>query len=316
MQSIKVGVSGCLIGQKVRYNGSDKYQRFIAKDLTDFVSLVPFCPEVAAGLGTPRTPIRLIRTDRGHRAVEVTDYQKDVTDTLQQQALKADWVGSLCGYIFMQKSPSCGVFRVKSYNPENNIPDEITEGVFARVIRERFPWLPVEEAGRLNDAKLAENFLSRVLVLADWREQVEPHLSAKALLEFHARHKYLLMARDQNAYKQLGRELADLKNVDLEQYAPQYLTRLMQALANKSSRGQQVNALLHIKGYLKKFLSDAEQRSLAEQIDLYQKGQVPLVVPMTMMRHFLNLHYLSGSYIQQQSFLAPTPDVLGFRNRY
>lgn len=316
MQFIKVGVSGCLIGDKVRFNGSHKYQRFIAEDMAEYVKLVPFCPEVASGLGTPRTPIRLIRTDAGHRAVEVTDYNVDVTDKLQEQAWKADWVNDLCGYVFMQKSPSCGVFRVKSYNPKNTIPDEITEGIFAKEIRARFPWLPVEEAGRLNDAKLADNFLSRVLVMADWREYVLPNLTAKALLDFHSRHKYLLLARDQKVYKQLGRELANLKGMDLTAYAPQYLTTLMQALANKGSRGQQVNALLHVKGYLKKFLSTAEQASLGRQIDLYQKGQVPMVVPMTMMRHYLNLHYQTDSYIQRQSFLTPSPDELGLRNRY
>ena len=313
---IKIGISSCLLGETVRFNGSHKRDAFIVDELSRHFEFQPFCPEVEAGLGIPRSPIRLIHTDRGDRAVDHDNYQLDHTDTLQQLADKqCPQLSSLSGYIFMQKSPSCGVFRVKCYNSDNGIPDSQGQGVFASRVRQRLPWLPVEEAGRLHDSQLSENFLIRVFTLADWQKRVEQQPTVAGLMAFQARNKYLLMAHNPQLTRQMGAALAALKKHDISDFLPRYRQLLMQALARPASRGQKVNALEHVKGYLKKYLTVAEKKSLQQIIQDYQAERIPFIVPLTMLRHLLSVHLADDAYLQQQRFLEPIPGELGYGNR-
>ncbi len=313
---VRVGISSCLLGQEVRFNGGHKRDAFITNELSRYFDYQPFCPEVEAGLGIPRQVIRLIQTDRGDRAVNSGDYSIDHTDELTRLAdEQLPSLQGLCGYIFMQKSPSCGVFRVKSYHQESGIPDPKGQGVFAARVQQQLPWLPIEEAGRLHDSHLGENFLIRVFTLADWRKNVQATPSVARLMEFQSRNKYLLMAHNPQLAKQLGAELAAVKRDELETFLPRYRQLLMQILVRPASRGQKINALEHVKGYLKKYLSSKEKRSLQQIIEEYRDDRIPFVVPLTMIHHLINVHLSDHNYLQQQSFLEPVPKELGFNNR-
>ncbi len=210
LNKIKVGISACLLGQPVRFNGSHKNSPFCSQVLSAWFEFVPICPEVEIGMGIPREPIRLVNENNQIRVKNVTDQTHDYTDQLHALAdQRAPELNDLCGYIFMQKSPSCGVFSVKVYN-QNGLPEtNPAMGAFAYKLKQHYPLLPMEEAGRINDIRLRENFIIRVFANHDWRQHVLADPVAKNLVAFHARYKLLLQAYSETHYRQLGRIVAD-----------------------------------------------------------------------------------------------------------
>ncbi|WP_198650479.1 YbgA family protein [Saccharospirillum mangrovi] len=314
MNRLTLAVSSCLLGDSVRYNGGHKLHRWLTNTLGQYADFRPFCPEVGIGLGIPREPIRLIQTDTGTRAVNTTNAAVDHTEALQHYAQSIlPQLDDIDGYVVMQGSPSCGMERVKLYNG-HAIPEKNGVGIHTQTVLQHRPGLPVEESGRLSDAALAENFVQRLYVHNQWRTQ-QPWQSAKALIDFHSRQKYLLMMHDYNRYKSLGRLLADLSDREsLAELGQRYFIELMDALKKIPKRGQRVNVLQHLLGYFKQQLSDKEKASLRHSIEQYQNAIVPFIVPIALLKHYVFLHGDAFPYLVQQSVLDPYPESLGLRN--
>lgn len=307
-----IGISSCLMGQKVRYDGTSKRDRWIVDQLGEFVDYRPVCPEVAIGLGTPRPPIRLVGTPDAMRVVGVEDPSLDVTEALEDFALNtAGQMGDISGYVFMSKSPSCGMERVKLYNAKGH-GEKKGVGAYARVMMQSLPNLPCEEEGRLHDPMLRENFVNRVFAYRRWQTLRAQGLSKKALTDFHARHKYIVLAHSQAAYQRLGRLLSHLKGVDLEQVADAYEAEFMTALKRRIGRKRHVNALQHVRCYLKQRIDGSDKQELSESIEAYRREEIPLVVPMKLLRHYFRRN--PDNYIDQQWYLDPYPESLGLRN--
>ena len=304
-----IGVSACLMGQAVRYDGGHKRDRFITDQWAKHADLRPVCPEMAIGLGVPREPIRLVRGDDGIRAVGVNDDRLDVTEALRRAAVDAvAGLPPLSGYIVMRNSPSCGMERVKVYDRDGVGHQRAGRGLYTRELMERHPELPVEEGGRLQDIGLRDNFIRRVYVYARWRALMEQGMTRNDLIEFHAAHKYMLPAHGQKTYKALGRMLSDLKGRRFEQIQPRYILSLMQGLSAPVSRGDHANVMQHLMGYLRNRLDDGDKRELLEHIDRYRQGVLPLVAPLTLLRHHFRRH--PHPYVDGQYYLNPYPDDL------
>ncbi|UTF60709.1 DUF523 and DUF1722 domain-containing protein [Gilvimarinus sp. DA14] len=313
LEKIPVGVSQCLLGETVRYDGGHKRSRYITDQLSQYFEYYPVCPEVAIGLGTPRKPIRLVATDKGTRVQQNDDPSIDVTEPLADYGRKmAGELSHLCGYIFMQNSPSCGVYDMKRYGANGYPKDKDGRGLYAQQIIDKLPLLPVEEAGRLNDAGLRENFITRVYAYYDWRVNVEPSPSAKGLIDFYSRYKYQVMAHHPESYKTIGRLLANLKSRPIDDICNDFIGEFMYALGHKATRKGNTNALMHLRGYLKNQLDTSEKAELGDLIENYRLGYVPLVVPMTLLKH--HLLKVDDPYLQRQSFWSPHPEKLGLRN--
>ena len=307
-----LGVSSCLIGQKVRYDGTAKRDRWIVERLGKYVDYRPVYPEMAIGLGTPRPPIRLVGTPAATRVIGVEDASVDVTDALEGFALNtAATLRDVSGYVFMSKSPSCGMERVKLYNASGQA-EKKGVGAYARVLMQALPNLPCEEEGRLNDPVLRENFVNRVFAYRRWQALRSTRLTAQVLIDFHARHKYMVMAHSQAAYQRLGRLLSHLKGVDLERVADAYEAEFMAALQRRAGRKRHVNALQHIQGYLKQRIDAGDKHELSDSIEAYRREEVPLVVPMKLLRHYFRRN--PDNYIDRQWYLDPYPESLGLRN--
>ncbi|WP_111641736.1 YbgA family protein [Marinimicrobium alkaliphilum] len=313
MTKIPVGVSECLLGEPVRYNGGHKHFRYLTRVLSDYLELYPACPEVAIGLGVPRDPIHLLATDKGTRVVGAKDHGFDVTEPLAAEAERvADTLPQLCGYILMQKSPSCGVYNIKRYRSNGYPQDNDGRGAFAARLMERMPLLPVEEAGRLNDPALRENFITRVFAYHDFQQSVGDNPKARVLIDFWSRYKYLVMAHHPESYRAIGRLLADLSGPDLRGITAELKALLMTALSKHAGRKGHTNTLMHLRGYLREQLDSDEREELGDVIEAYRSGEVPLVVPMTLLKHYLRK--VDFPYLEQQRYWAPYPDKLGLRN--
>ena len=309
----RIGISACLLGAEVRYNGGHKESRLCSQVLGEHFDFVPLCPEVAIGLGTPRQPIRLVGDPEAPRAVGTVDPELDVTERLAAYGERmAEELDGICGYILMQKSPSCGMQRVKVYQADGRPSEPNGQGVFAKALMARHPNLPIEEDGRLNDPVLRENFLTRVFAYAEWQRLLRQGLTRKTLIAFHSRYKYLLMATAPLQYKALGRLLGDLGRHDLAQLAPHYFSELMSALRQCATRGTHSNVLQHLCGYLKQGLSREERQEMHQLIGQYRDGIVPLVVPLTLLKHHFRRH--PDDYVAQQVYLQPHPENLSLRN--
>jgi uncharacterized protein YbgA (DUF1722 family)/uncharacterized protein YbbK (DUF523 family) len=301
-----IAVSSCLLGQQVRYDGGHKQDAWITGPLAEQVDYLPICPEVAIGLGVPRPPIHLIGDPRRPRAVGVQDGTLDVTAALERFARHTVHdLRDVSGYILKSKSPSCGMARVRLHGQQGG--RKTAAGIHAREIMARLPELPVEEEGRLTDPVLRENFVSRVYTYRRWQR-----LSAKGLVAFHAGHKYLVMAHSQAACQRLGRLLSNLKGMHLPDIAARYIAELMAALQRRAGREHHVNVLQHVMGYLKKRLPGDDKQELAAAIEAYRRGEVPLIVPLFLLRHHLRHH--PDPYLAGQWYLRPYPDALGLRN--
>ncbi|MBK1735137.1 hypothetical protein CKO15_07520 [Halorhodospira abdelmalekii] len=309
--TIPVGISSCLLGEEVRYDGGHKRDRFITEKLSRYFHWVPVCPEVAIGLPIPRAPIRLEqrRTDGQVRVRGVRDSQLDVTDALRAYPEQIETtLAGLSGYIFKRKSPSCGLERVKVYK-EDGTPAPLTApGAYAAAVTARWPLLPVEEEGRLNDPGLRESFICRVFTYQRWRELSAEGITRNALVQFHAEHKLLIMAHDETRMRTLGRLVAGLKGRPLYEAAEAYLSELMAALAQPATRQRHVNVLQHLLGYLKRELAPDDKAEAAAVIERYRLGMVPLVVPITLLRH--HFRRIPVPYVERQLYLYWSPPEL------
>tara|TARA_R110000824_G_scaffold336_1_gene1740 strand:- start:159708 stop:160655 length:948 start_codon:yes stop_codon:yes gene_type:complete len=313
LNKIAIGISSCLLGEEVRYNGGHKLSRLCVNTLSNYFDYKPLCPEVGIGLGIPRKPIHLIGDASKPRAVNVDDESIDVTEKLSHFAEQAlPELTKLCGYIFIKGSPSCGLFKVKVYQKGNPSPEYSGRGIFAQAVTSAMPLLPVEEAGRLTDPVLRENFIARVYAYHRWQNLQEKGLTSSGILDFHASYKYCLMAHAPQTYTKLGQLLADAGTYSAEKLGQLYIVELMQALSKKANRKSNTNVLMHLQGYLKKQLQAREKAKLVEVIEQYRKGIVPLVVPVTLLQHHFNNH--PNDYISKQAFFDPYPQELSLRN--
>lgn len=313
MSKIPVGVSQCLLGEQVRYDGGHKRNRYLTDVLSDYVEFRAVCPEMAIGMGVPRKPIRLVVANDETRVRGNDNSELDVTDALVEHAeLVVAQMPDICGYVFMQKSPSCGVFGMKRYRTDGIVLDSNGRGAYAKRLMELMPLLPVEEAGRLNDMGLRDNFLARVFAYHDYKTQVAPAPTAKKLIEFYSRYKYQVMAHHVPSYFTIGRFLSNLSGRDIVECSQEFFRLFMTALSHHATRKGNTNAIMHLRGYLKTYLNTQEKHELSQLIDSYKEGIVPLVVPLTLLKH--HLLKLDNPYLASQTFWSPHPERLGLRN--
>jgi uncharacterized protein YbgA (DUF1722 family)/uncharacterized protein YbbK (DUF523 family) len=312
-QKIRLGVSGCLLGQEVRYDGGHKRDAFLTDVLGPFVEWVPVCPEMEVGLGVPRPPIRLLGDPAAPRLV-VEKTGEDLTSRMRR------WAGGridelaalgLHGYVLKRGSPSCGLIRVRVYG-EDGLPGRVGRGVFAAALTDALPLLPVEEEGRLTDAGIREGFIERVFAAARWQAFTASRPRVRDLVAFHAAHKFAILAHSPRDYADLGRLVAGAGPRLAAETLATYGTRFTQALAVRATRARHVNVLQHLAGFLKRQLSDDERAELGEVIAEYRRGLVPLVVPITLLKH--HVRRLAVAYLADQVYLNPHPKELMLRN--
>jgi uncharacterized protein YbgA (DUF1722 family)/uncharacterized protein YbbK (DUF523 family) len=309
----QLGVSACLLGHQVRYDGGHKRNRFLIEELGKHVTFVPLCPETAIGLGIPRPTIRLVGDPENPRVLGVADASLDVTDALQKYAeSQVTELDHLSGFVLKKDSPSCGMERVKVYDPMGKSAVRKGTGAFARVLMQHLALLPVEEEGRLTDPVLRENFVNRIYVYQRWQQLIAKGVTASRLIDFHTAHKYMVMAHSQAAYQRLGKLMADLSRGDLHSIAEEYAQELMTALKRRVNRKRHVNVLQHIMGYLKRRIDADDKAELTASIEAYRRGETPLIVPITLLRHYFRNHH--DDYMAGQFYLKPYPESLGLRN--
>jgi len=308
---IRVGISSCLLGQEVRFDSGHKLNSYITGTLGNYFEFKAFCPEVAIGLGIPREPIRLVEDEKGNQCVGTKtpelNFTKELTACAEEQK---HWHSKIFGYILKKDSPSCGMERVKVY--KNNQPKRSGQGLYAQQLIKNFPNLPVEEEGRLGDSVIRENFIKRVFVYERWRELYQTNLTIASITQFHAKHKLILMSHDQNKARDLGRKLSEVESDALSSFALKYETDLMSLLKIKATRKNNVNVLQHIQGYLKNFLDKEDKHELTDVIEQYRMGYLPLIVPITLLKH----HFMKypNDYISDSYYINPHPKELMLLN--
>ncbi len=314
VRRLRLGVSSCLLGARVRFDGQHKRDAFVAETLSRFFDFVPVCPEAAIGLGIPRQPVRLVRVGDEVRALGVRDAALDVTDALRQFGQQsAASMTDIAGYVLKSRSPSCGMERLKVYDTAGQPLRPVGAGLYASAFREIQPLLPMEEEGRLGDPALRENFIERVFVYQRWRDLVAEGLTPGRLVAFHARHKFQILAHNQAAYRRLGRLVAQAGTLPMSELSQTYATELMAALSRVATPRQHANVLQHLAGYLRPYLDSGDRGELAGLIDDYRRGLVPLIVPITLLNHHFRRH--PHPYVSEQWYLAPYPAELMLRNR-
>jgi uncharacterized protein YbgA (DUF1722 family)/uncharacterized protein YbbK (DUF523 family) len=313
LTKIKLGISACLLGEEVRFDGGHKLDRFITETLGKFVDFVPVCPEVECGLGIPREAMHLVAAPDGPRLVTVrtgVDHTERLLTWARKRVVELEQE-DLCGFIFKSDSPSSGMERVKIYSGKG-MAAKTGVGLFAREFMHHFPLLPVEEEGRLHDPGLRENFLERLFTLKRWRDTLALGPKPGHLVDFHTRHKLLIMSHSPQNYQTLGKFIARLRGIPLTEVNAQYQTQLMEALRLKTTIKKNVNVLLHVIGYFKKNLSPAEKEELLEIIDEFRKEYIPLIVPVTLLNHYVRKY--EQPYLKDQYYLHPHPIELKLRN--
>lgn len=310
---IKLGISSCLMGNNVRYDGGHKLDRFLRDTLGQYVTFVPVCPEVECGLPVPRESMHLVGDPADPRLV-TTRTGIDHTDRMKRWAReRLDSLAreELCGFIFKKNSPSSGMLRVKVYD-DKGMPRNVGSGLFAKAFMERFPRIPTEEEGRLYDPGLRENFIERIFALRRWRSSLSQGKSLGPLVAFHTREKLLLLAHSPDNYRAMGKLVADGKRLPLGQLYDTYEKLLMETLALKATAAKHTNVLQHIMGYFKKSLSADEKQEMLEIIGQYRAGHLPLIVPVTLACHYVRK--FGQEYLAGQSYLNPHPVALQLRN--
>ena len=312
---IRLGVSSCLLGNEVRFDGGHRRDRFVTDLLGSFVEWVPVCPEVEVGMGTPRPALRLVGERDRVRMVEI---ESSLDHTQAMKAYSCRRVRSLrtldlCGYILKADSPSCGMTRVEIYAKTGTARREGT-GLYASALVQAYPNLPIEDEGRLNDPKLRENFIERVFAYERLRKVFRGRWTAGQVADFHTAHKLQLMTHSTVAYREIGRLLAMLKRRKRAAFRKQYESAFMTALASPASRGRSANALRHAAGHLKKSLDSTAQSEVTALIHDYRKGLVPLVVPMTLIGQHARRHGIDT--LKRQVFLEPHPKELLLRDHF
>lgn len=309
---IRIGISSCLLGNEVRYDGGHKHDRYITGTLGNYFDFVPVCPEVECGLSIPREAMRLIGDPDAPRLVTNktgVDHTERMNTWAKQKVADLS-KEDLCGFIFKNKSPSSGMERVKVYD-QNSVPKPVGVGLFARQFMAAFPLLPVEEEGRLHDMVLRENFIESVFVYRRWRDTLKIG-TPESLVHFHTEHKLLLRAHSEGHYRDLGRIVAQSGAADTESVFASYQETLMSAMRLKTTVKKHVNVLMHMLGYFKKVLTADEKQEVLELIDRYKSYHVPLIVPITIMNHYVRKY--SEPYLARQYYLNPHPTELKLRN--
>jgi len=313
MEKIKLGISTCLLGENVRYDGGHKLDRFLTDTLGQYVEYVPVCPEVECGVGVPRESMHLEGDPESPRLVTIRTKQ-DMTERMvswaKKRVVELEKEG-LYGFIFKSDSPSSGMERIRVYN-EKGMPVKKGVGIFARIFMDHFPLLPVEDEGRLHDPKLRENFIERIFTLKRWREVLTKKESRGNVVDFHTRHKLLILSHSPKHSQLIGKLVARAKDIPLKELYQQYQTILMEALQLKTTPKKNTNALMHMMGYFKEKLSSDEKQELLEVIDHYRDGYIPLVVPVTLISHYVRKY--NQTYLNQQVYLNPHPLELQLRN--
>jgi uncharacterized protein YbgA (DUF1722 family)/uncharacterized protein YbbK (DUF523 family) len=313
MEKIKLGISTCLLGENVRYDGGHKLDRFLTETLGQYVNYVPVCPEVECGLPIPRESMHLEGDPDSPRLV-TSRTKEDMTDRMVRWAKKRvvdlERV-DLCGFIFKSNSPSSGMERVRVYD-RKGVPAKKGVGIFARIFMDFFPLLPVEDEGRLNDPDIRENFIERIFALKRWREILAKKESRGNLVDFHTTHKLLILSHSANHYQTMGKLVAKAKDLPLKELYQQYQTLLMEALQLKTTPKKNSNVLMHMMGYFKEELSPDEKKELLEVIENYRREVFPLIVPVTLMNHYVRKY--DQPYLKEQVYLNPHPFELQLRN--
>lgn len=311
-EKILIGVSSCLLGNEVRYDGGHKRDRYITDTLSDYFDFKAYCPETAIGLGIPRPTIQLLLKQDEIRLVESNDSEQDYTDVMHDvSAAYAMQLSDISGYILKSKSPSCGMERVKLYK-EAGMPINEGTGLFTFQLMQKQPFLPVEEEGRLNDARIRENFIERVFAFNRWQKLLAEGLTVKGLMDYHRRHKFILLAHNEAIYRELGKMVAATTKDNLAEQAESYMAGFTECMKNKATRKQHVNVLQHAMGYLKKELASDDKAELLGLFEQYARGEVPLVVPITLLKH--HFRKSPDDYIDEQFYMSPYPGELMLRN--
>jgi len=310
---IRLGISACLLGEKVRYDGGHKLDRYLTDTLGRYVEYVPVCPEVEAGFGIPREAMTLEGDPNAPRLV-TRQTKRDLTEPMLEWAKKRVLelqVQDLCGFIFKSRSPSSGMERIPVFN-EKGMPVKKGVGLFARTFMDHFPLLPVEDEGRLHDPKLRESFIECVFVFKRWREALSRGKSRRGLINFHTKHKLLILSHSPKYYQTMGRLVGQAKAFALGELYQSYQRLLLEALRLKTTIKKNANVLQHMMGYFKKELSADEKQELLEIIGLYREAYVPLIVPITLMNHYIRKY--DQPYLKEQYYLQPHPVELQLRN--
>jgi uncharacterized protein YbgA (DUF1722 family)/uncharacterized protein YbbK (DUF523 family) len=310
---IKIGISSCLLGHNVRYDGGHKLDRFLRDTLGEFVEYVPVCPESECGLGIPREAMRLEGDPENPRLI-TNKSRKDITGKMKQWSIKRVKElekEELCGFIFKSRSPSSGMERVKVYN-EKEIPVLKGTGLYAKEFMKHFPLIPVEDEGRLHDPLLRENFIERIFTLKRWRDLTKGKFSIRKLIEFHTKNKLLLLSHSEKHYRIMGRMVARAEKKSARESFTEYEKNMVEALKLKATPRKNKNVLQHMMGYFKKVLSPDEKQELLGVIDEYTGGNVPLIVPITLINHYVRKY--KEAYLEQQTYLNPHPLELKLRN--
>ena len=310
---IKIGVSSCLLGNNVRYNGGHAHNRYITDTLGEYLEFVPVCPEVECGLGIPRLTMHLRGDVKSPRLI-TTKTGEDHTERMVAWAKKrleelAD--EGLCGFIFKKNSPSSGMYRVKVFNDKGQ-PINKGRGIFAGMFMKRFPLIPVEEDGRLNDPKIRENFIEQIFTMKRWRDTIDKGRKRGNLVDFHTRNKMLLRSHSEKHYRLMGKLVARAKSMSTGDVFSKYEELLMAALRLKSSIAKNTNVMLHMLGYFKKDLTSDEKQEMLDIIQTYRAEFVPLVVPLTLFSHYVRKY--NQTYLKKQTYLNPHPTALKLRN--
>jgi uncharacterized protein YbgA (DUF1722 family)/uncharacterized protein YbbK (DUF523 family) len=308
----KIGISSCLLGNEVRWNGGHKRDKYLTNILGQFVDYVPVCQEVEAGFGTPRETFRLVGDPEQPRLITFKS-KVDHTDRMlawAKKRLKDLENEDLCGFIFKSDSPSSGMIRVKVYN-EKGMPHKVGVGIFARAFMAHFPLIPVEDDGRLNDPVIRENFILQIFTMKRWRDNLARRRSMRSLVDFHTRNKLLILSHSQKHYRSMGKLVAEGKKMPLKELYDQYQLLLMEALKLKSTIRKNGNVLQQLMGYFKKQLTPDEKQELLEIFEQYRNQLVPLIVPITLINHFVRKY--DQPYLKQQTYLNPHPLELKLR---
>ncbi len=310
---LRLGISRCLLGDEVRFDGGHKRDNFLTDIFGRYVEWVPVCPEVEAGLGTPREAMRLVGDSKQPRLVTIKSGRDHTPALVRMGATRIEELKDLdlSGYVFKKDSPSCGVERVRIYN-DHGMPSRNGVGIFARLFIERFPLIPVEEEGRLCDPSLRENFIERVFCYRRFQDLLQNGITRQAIVRFHTIHKYLLLSHSQPHYQVLGRLVGQAERHRPKELAHRYGELFMKALAVKATVRKHVNVLQHMLGYFKDRLGAQEKAELLGVIGDYHQGLTPLIVPLTLIKHYVRI--FDVGYIRDQVYLNPHPKELMLRN--
>lgn len=313
-EKIPVGISACLLGEQVRFDGGHKRLAFAVEELSPWVRFEHVCPEMAIGLPVPRPALRLVQTQEGDTALRFSNQSEgDLTQDMTQFAHKRIRAFEhLCGYIVCAKSPSCGMERVRVYDEGSNNNRKAGRGIYTDILMQTYPWLPVEEDGRLNDPMIRENFVERIYALHELNGVRERGLTRGELIAYHSRYKLLLLAHSQPKYRELGRFVAAIHEWEsLDDWFIEYRQRLMDLLSHQATRRNHTNVLMHVQGYFRKQLNARQREELSSLIDRYRQGTQPLLAPVTLLKHYMA--EFPDDYLSGQRYFDPWPETLRLR---